>query len=166
MTDRNKPYRHSRSVSDNAARLMSILATTASSDPTTKGLSVLVADDLPDGQAQLKRWLIELGYSVSCVSCGDDAIRIIKQRPIDLVITEVIMANGDGLEVILELKRRQPNARVIAISAGGRYLSAADCLRVAKGLGAHEVLLKPVRRDDFLAAVERQLGFVALAVQA
>ncbi len=124
-------------------------------DQTAKSLAVVVADDALEVQLLLRRWLEELGHSVTCVSSGNDAVRIIKQQPVDLVITEVIMPNGDGLEVILELKKRQPNARVIAMSGGGRYLPAADCLRVAKGLGAHDVLQKPLKRGDVCTAVER-----------
>lgn len=127
----------------------------SSSHVSVRSLTIVVADDTIDVQEDIRRWLVELGHSVTCVSCGNDAVRLIREHSIDLVITEVIMPNGDGLEVILELKNRRPGARAIAISAGGRYLPAADCLRAAKGLGAHETLLKPVCQADLLAAVER-----------
>lgn len=133
--------------------------------PVAKSLAVVVADDALESQLVLRRWLEERGHSVTCVSCGDDAVRVIKHQPVDLVITEVIMPNGDGLEVILELKKWQPTAKTIAISGGGRYLPAADCLRVAKGLGAHEVVAKPLDRIALLAAVDR-LNIMATAAVA
>lgn len=116
---------------------------------------IVIADDCADTRQTIRRWLEDLGHSVVCAACGDDAVREIRCRPVDLVITEVIMPNGDGLEVILETKKCQASARVIAISAGGRYLPATDCLRVAKGLGAHDTIMKPVRREQLLECVER-----------
>jgi CheY-like chemotaxis protein len=133
--------------------------------PTQRSLAVIVADDTLEVQLLIRRWLEELGHTVYCVSSGSAAVQLIRQQPVDLVITEVIMPNGDGLEVILELKRRQPSARAIAMTAGGRYLPAADCLRVAKGLGAHETLMKPFRHRELLSALERILGTEVTARQ-
>lgn len=127
-------------------------------------LAFVVADDALETQLVVRRWLEELGHSVTCVSCGDDAIRVIKHQAVDIVITEVIMPNGDGLEVLLELKKWQPAAKTIAISGGGRYLPATDCLRVAKGLGANEVVPKPLLRTELLAAVERLSAAASIAV--
>ncbi len=124
----------------------------------SNSLVVLIADGASEVRAELGEWLEQMGHSVIAMPCGNDAIRIVKQQRIDVVITEVIMANGDGLELILELKRRQPTAHVVAISGGGRYLPAADCLRVAKGLGARETLMKPVQRTELLTALDRLTG--------
>lgn len=124
----------------------------------TTSLNVLVADDASDVQVSLRNWLEELGHEVTCVSSGNRAIQLLRQRRVDLVITEVILPDGDGVELIAALRKLQPAARVIAFSGGGRYLSGADCLRVAKGLGANEVLLKPASRDEMLAAVARAMS--------
>lgn len=131
------------------------IQTILQSVPAAKPLTIVIADDAVEVQLLVRKWLEEAGHVVVCVSSGNEAVRVIKQQPVDVVITEVIMPNGDGLEVILELKKHQPNARAIAISGGGRYLPAADCLRVAKGLGAHEVLQKPLKRAELCSAVER-----------
>lgn len=120
-----------------------------------KALVVLVADGDAGVRADLREKLESMGHSVIDVACGNDGIRVLKRETVNVVVTEVIMANGDGLELILELKRIQPAARVIAMSAGGRYLPAADCLRVAKGLGAHETIMKPVERPQLAAALDR-----------
>jgi YesN/AraC family two-component response regulator len=53
------------------------------------------------------------------------------------------MPEGDGLDLITELKKVQPKARILAISGGGRYLEGSDYLKLAKGLGAHSALMKP-----------------------
>lgn len=124
----------------------------------TRSLNVLVADDTQDVQVSVRNWLEELGHEVTCASSGNRAIQLLRERPVDLVITEVILPDGDGVELIGALRKLQPTARVIAFSGGGRYLSGADCLRVAKGLGANEVLMKPATRDEMLAAVARAMS--------
>jgi DNA-binding NtrC family response regulator len=83
-----------------------------------------------------------------------------------LVITDILMPDGDGLEVISELKKARPSARIIAMSGGGSHLRAEDCLKFAKGLGAHDVLMKPFNREQFVKLVNHQLslGGTATAV--
>ena len=60
--------------------------------------------------------------------------------------------------MITEAKRTHPDVRVLAISGGGKHFPAFDCLRFAKGLGAHAVLLKPFNREQLLTAVNRVTG--------
>ncbi len=123
--------------------------------PRLASLSVIVADDVVEIQLLLERWLSEAGCSVKCAATGNEVAQLVRREHVDLVITDVIMPDGDGLDVILNLKAARSDARVLAISGGGRHLQATDCLKFAKGLGAHEVLLKPFDREQFLAAVNR-----------
>lgn len=88
-----------------------------------------------------------------CASTGHAASQLLKKKHFDLVITDIIMSDGDGLELILELKQTQPSVRLLAISGGGRHLQAGDCLKMARTFGAHALLLKPFNRDQLLAAV-------------
>jgi CheY-like chemotaxis protein len=121
-------------------------------------LSVVIADDVTEIQQLLQEWLRELGCIVTCVSTGREAVRVLKTVHVDLVVTDILMPDGDGLEVIAELKRAQPSTRVLAISGGGNHLRAADCLKLAKGLGAHGVLLKPFNRQQLVEAVTQQIA--------
>jgi CheY-like chemotaxis protein len=114
---------------------------------------VVVADDVVEIQQLLEHWLREIGCEVMCVSTGREAVRLLRSRHVDVVITDVLMPDGDGLEVISEMKRTQPWARVLAISGGGHHLQAADCLKFAQGFGAQALLLKPFDRQDFLDAL-------------
>jgi len=119
---------------------------------------VLVADDSVEIQETLRAWLGEAGYRVICVGSGMEAVRWIRQRSFDAVITEVILPNGDGLELISALKRFQPTVPVIAYSGGGRYLSISDCLRVARGFGAFATLAKPARQDEMVQLVGQAIA--------
>ena len=104
----------------------------------------------------LKLLLTEMGYLVTCVSTGREAVRILRTMHVDLVITDVLMPDGDGIEVITELKRAQPSVRVIAMSGGGKHLGATECLRLASGLGAHGILTKPFTHEQLSEVVSQQ----------
>ncbi len=106
-------------------------------------------------QNLVRDWLGGSGHNIACASSGSEVAKLLKKQHFDLVITDILMPDGDGLEVMTELKKTQPWARVLAISGGGAYLRAIDCLSVAKGFGAHAVLLKPFNRQQLLEAVER-----------
>lgn len=120
-----------------------------------KNISVIVADDVEGIQDLVGHWLTAAGHVVMCVSTGQAATQLLKHCHFDLVITDIIMPDGDGLELILELKQASPEVRILAISGGGRHMQATDCLKMAKNLGAHALLLKPFNRDQLSAAVEQ-----------
>jgi DNA-binding NtrC family response regulator len=137
------------------------ISSSSSSTAVVRPLVIVVADDTPELLTQYRTWLESRSHIVLTATSGNDAARIIRRQQVDLVIAEVIMANGDGLEVLQQLKIHQPAARIIAISGGGRYLPAGDCLRVAKGLGAHEALMKPLTQSDLLDTVDRVTAHLA-----
>ena len=125
--------------------------------PRTTPISVVVADDVVEIQQLLQHWLRDLGCIVTCVSTGRDAVRVLRTVHVDMVITDILMPDGDGLEVITELRTAQPSARIIAMSGGGSHLRAIECLKFASGLGAHGVLMKPFNREELLEIVTQQL---------
>ena len=125
--------------------------------PRATPISVVVADDVVEIQHLIQQWLRDLGCLVTCVSTGREAVRVLRTVHVDMVITDILMPDGDGLEVISELKRAQPSARIVAMSGGGNHLRAAECLKLASGLGAHGVLLKPFNREQLLEVVTQQL---------
>lgn len=124
----------------------------------TAPISVVVADDVPEIQQLIQQWLRDLGCIVTCVSTGQEAVKVLRTVHVDLVITDILMPDGDGLEVITELKHAQPSVRVIAMSGGGNHLRAAECLKFARGLGAHGTLMKPFNREQLLELVTQQLA--------
>lgn len=132
-------------------------STTVQLPTRTTPLSVFIIDDVEEIQRLAELWLKEVGCNVTCASTGREAVRELKVRPVDVVLTDVIMPDGDGLEVISEVRRTRPEVRVVAISGGGVHLNATDCLKFARGLGAHAVLMKPFNRQQLLSAMNAVL---------
>jgi CheY-like chemotaxis protein len=114
---------------------------------------ILIIDDNP----QIRRLLVEIlasaGHEIFEVEDGEEGLRLIQIHQPALVITDILMPQTDGLEVIRELRRGAPQIPTIAISGGH-----AMYLRIAKRLGASATLGKPFRPMDLVRAVDELLA--------
>lgn len=117
-----------------------------------KKLSILIADDAPDVCTLLSHWL--RAHHTACVHSGADALTALTLLHFDLVITDIHMPDVSGLEVIRQLKQSQPWVKVLAISGGSRYLSAAAGADQAADIGADGVILKPFNEERLLTRVK------------
>jgi len=88
---------------------------------------------------------------------GKEAARVIDTQSFDLVITDLLMPERDGLEFIVEVRQKHPNVRIIAMSGGG-HIARDSYLKIAKGFGAHVLLEKPFAPSKVLAAVATARG--------
>lgn len=114
---------------------------------------IVVVDDEPGVRSFLRVALEQAGHKVIEAANGKDAIRQVKACHGDLVITDLVMPDREGIETIRELRREMPGLGIIAISGafGGRFLVLAE------KLGADAVLAKPVRQNQILAKVAEVL---------
>lgn len=103
---------------------------------------ILVIDDDALLSEVLKLGLERFGHQVSEARDGRSGLAIQQARPVDLVITDILMPGMEGLETILELRRHYPQVKIIAISGGGLG-RAGDYLTMATKFGAHRVVPKP-----------------------
>ena len=129
-----------------------------------KPLSIIVADDVPEIQALVTQWLEPLGHRVVCASTGEETLKLLGKEHFDLVILDVLMPEGDGLDVISELHKKGRTERILTISGGGKYMQAADCVKLASGMGAHAALLKPFNERQLMDGIERALKPAGSAV--
>jgi YesN/AraC family two-component response regulator len=104
----------------------------------------------------IRKMLERAGYKVLEAPDGNVGIRLFRENPVDLVITDIIMPEKEGIETILELKRDFPETKVIAISGGGRG-APKEYLKIAKKLGVQRTLAKPFEKEDLLRAVKELL---------
>ena len=119
--------------------------------------SILVVDD-EDGMRQLlDTALSRAGYVVRQCGDGRDVLELLKERPADLLITDLFMLETDGLETITKVRKGFPDIKIIAMS-GGTRLSRQDYLPIALKLGAHRTLHKPIDLPLLLKTVQELLA--------
>lgn len=123
-----------------------------------KLLSILVADDEEEIRNLLVHWFSAAGHAVTCAGNATEARALFARQRFDLVVTDVLMPEGDGIQLINDLNERMPGARILAISGGGRYVETDNCLKIALGLGAHAAVMKPFNREQLFEGVSRALA--------
>jgi CheY-like chemotaxis protein len=101
--------------------------------------------------------LEQAGHQVAEAPNGNEGLRLCQQLNPDLIVTDIIMPEKEGLETIMELRRDFPLVKVIAISGGGQTMAGSTCLHLAKRLGAAKTLAKPFSKQELLAAVREVL---------
>ena len=117
--------------------------------------TILVVDDQEPIRSLLRRALEGADHEVLEASNGRLGLELYRERPADLIITDIFMPEMNGLEMLLELTRNFLNVKVIAISGG---LESEGALNVAKLLGARQTFRKPLDIETFLSAVQYELA--------
>lgn len=117
---------------------------------------ILVIDDDDTLRAMLRRLFCAAGYEVAVAEDGMEAIRIQQIRPFDLIMTDLVMPEKEGLEVIMEFRKKYPATKIIAMSGGGR-IHPDQYLELARSLGAQRAFTKPFKAKEVLAAVRELL---------
>jgi len=118
---------------------------------------ILIIDDEEQMRGMLRQMLERAGYEVIDAADGKEGMKLFRREPADLIITDLLMPEKEGLETIMELRREFPGTKIIAISGGGRE-GILDFLPAARKLGACATLAKPFERQEMLDAVAKALG--------
>lgn len=118
---------------------------------------VLIIEDEAAVANLLCEGLRSCGYEAEAADGGDRGLTSFMTGQHDVVVTDVFMPGREGLEVLMEVKRASPEAKVVAISGGGHMFQAGPVLSMAKKLGADAVLNKPFRLQQLVDVIE-QLG--------
>lgn len=118
---------------------------------------ILVIDDEAPVRTLLQTVLERAGYEVVTAPDGKKGMRCHEMAPADLIITDIVMPDKEGIELIRELRQAEPDVKVFAISGGGR-VAANPYLMLAEKLGALRTFAKPVKTDVLLEAVNDAVG--------
>ena len=117
---------------------------------------ILIIDD----EAMIRNLLVQIlereGYETITASGGKDGIKIHRENPADLVITDLLMPEKDGIETIMELRRDSRDVKILAMSGGGK-IDPETYLQIAKTMGAIETLAKPFDLRELLKTVQELL---------
>lgn len=120
--------------------------------------SILLIDDDDSFRASLRMALVHFGHQVIEARNGEEGLALFRDAGADLVITDIIMPEKDGMEVLLALHKLQSAVKILAISGGGRFAAAKNYLQTAKALGAAQILAKPFTTDSLQAAINELLS--------
>lgn len=117
---------------------------------------ILIIEDDRDIREMLKTALLKKDFNVLEAENGRDALIHFKPSVTDLVITDLIMPEEDGLKVIMKMKAMKQSLKIIAISGGGKA-APGNYLNMAKALGADAVFSKPFSINEIIIKIETLL---------
>ncbi len=118
---------------------------------------ILIIDDDSQIRRMLRQMLEAAGYEVAAAADGIEGIALFREAPFDLVITDLIMPEKEGIEMIMELKAEYPGVKIIAMSGGAR-MGPDAYLKLANSLGAERTFSKPIARNTLMSAIQEMLG--------
>jgi DNA-binding NtrC family response regulator len=117
---------------------------------------ILIIDDNEPVRSTMSRILTLAGYETVLAADGNEGLARMRAEAPDLIITDIIMPEKEGIETIRQVLAERPEAKIMAVSGGGRH-GNMDFLNAARKLGAMEVLEKPFEPDELVNCVARCL---------
>ena len=114
---------------------------------------VLVVDDDDDVRAVVRKVVTKLGHRVWDVADGQQALRLLETTRVDLIISDVYMADMDGMELLVRIQQLDLHVPVVVISGGG-YKAKDEILKMAAACGAVATLDKPFTVEELRETVE------------
>lgn len=119
---------------------------------------ILLIDDDELVREALAIVLEETGHQVTQAHDGNAGMKEFLKSPFDLVVTDLIMPEKEGLSVLMDIRKIAPKQKVIVISGGGRTQNTELYLNMARDFGTDEMLAKPFNATTFRTTVERVLS--------
>ena len=120
-------------------------------------MKILIIDDDELIRLTIKNTLKKLECTVLEAENGNAGMALFKKEKPDLVITDMLMPDKEGLETISEIRAVNPNAKIIAMSGGGSSKNMAF-LQLAQKMGASRIMSKPIKPDELLNAIKSLIG--------
>jgi DNA-binding response OmpR family regulator len=118
--------------------------------------SVLLVDDTPQLRTTIERLLKHAGHAVTTAANGAEALRELERGTFDVIVTDIVMPDMEGLELIRRVRKAQASLPIIAMSGGGRG-SVDDYLALASTFGAAKTLQKPFPIETLTKAIDEVL---------
>jgi len=123
---------------------------------------VMIIDDEEDIRIVLKETLVRAGFDVVVACDGKEGLSLLREKPADLVITDVIMRGKDGVETAYDIRMEFPQTKIVVMSGGGNAapigyeptaVSTTAYLASAAAVGADMTITKPFDREELIKAV-------------
>lgn len=124
---------------------------------STRRPNVLVVEDSPAVRLSVAGYLEGHGFAVTEAENGRVAIRALDDRSFDLIVTDVLMPELDGIELIKAARTAQPDVKILAMSGGSPHMPAGYLLKMTRMFNADAIIYKPFLNEELGAAVARLL---------
>ena len=118
---------------------------------------ILLIEDDPHALLAIEILLSHLGYKVETARNGREGLKKFRANAPDLVLTDIIMPEVEGIETIIAMRQLRPDAKIVAMSGGGP-MNRESLLDMTVKLGATDSLAKPFDDDQLAQVVERSLA--------
>jgi len=118
------------------------------------GVKVLVVDDEEEFVDALSQRLEVRGFTVLTAFNGDDALKTVREKPVDVVILDVLMPGKDGIQTLTEIKQLKPLVEVIMLTGHATVQTGIEGMKQ----GAFDYLLKPTDTEDLVAKINKANG--------
>lgn len=119
---------------------------------------ILLVDDNAPLLGVMAILLQQEGHETTLAADGGQALKLVANHDFDLIITDLVMPEKEGIETILALRKDFPGIKLIAMSGGGTSLDGRQMLNIAQKLGATQILEKPFTDEALIAAVNSALN--------
>ena len=119
---------------------------------------ILIVDDDDSIRILMKEMLQDAEHSIFEATNGSEAKQTLMKEKIDLIVTDLVMPEKSGIDLILELKDSHSSVPIVAVSGGGGITGRFDYLPIAKLIGADRVLNKPFSASVFREVVDTALN--------
>lgn len=120
-------------------------------------MKVLVVDDELVVREMMMEMIKPAGYEVIEATNGKDAFEVCNNEHVDLIITDIVMPEKNGIDLIMNVKKEFPDIPVIAVSGGGGITGRYDYLEIAKLVGAKNIIRKPFETHELRTAVSEAI---------
>ncbi len=127
----------------------------------TGGPRILVVDDEPAVRSALRVNLARAGYEVMLAGNAEEALTVLLERPVDIVLTDVTMPGAGGMALLEQLRTRWPDVPTILMTGHGRVEDAVAAMKA----GASDYIIKPISKDELLVILDRTRRETALRAE-
>lgn len=116
-------------------------------------MKILVIDDDEALRSVLSDMIRSIGFEPLEVAAGHGALKAVGENDFDILLTDVIMPDVDGVELVRAARAAKPGCAIIAMSGGSRALPAPIGLKLTEAFGADAILYKPFTRADLVSTI-------------
>jgi DNA-binding response OmpR family regulator len=114
---------------------------------------ILIVEDDQQLREMLKQLLEGESFEVIDSGDGEEAIKTLHENEVDLMITDIIMPEKDGVSLVRDLRKQFPDLKIIAISGGSRHIDPQNPLKIVEKMGVDRTLTKPFKLSELLDVV-------------